>query len=403
MQQYMAYWADIIRCAFSGSGLYKRWMLILFALIIPGAIAYYQQLTQGMIVTNMSNQVSWGAYIANFTFLVGIAAAAVLLVFPAYVYGMKGIKKFSLVGEQMAMAAIIMCLLFVTVDLGRPDRFLHIMPFFGKLNFPASILAWDVVVLTGYLILNLHIPGYQMYQTYLGKPMVEKYFKPFIWLSIIWAISIHTVTAFLFSGLGGRPFWNSAILAPRFLVSAFAAGPALLLIIIAIMRKYAKADIDQSVDRWLKNIVTYTLPANVFLFGCEIFKEFYTGASHSISMEYLFFGIEGSGMLRPFIWFSLLANITASVMFIHPVWRNRMDLIYKACGLAIVGIWIEKGMGLIVPGFLPTPTGDLVEYTPSLQETLICLSIWAIGALVFMVATKVTLAVQNGDLRAKSG
>ena len=399
MHKYIVFWLRMFRCALTGNTHYFLWLGLLGVLSLVGLYSYGAQFTQGFTVTNLSDQVSWGAYIANFTFLVGVAAAAVLLVVPSYLYKNKDIKKVVLLGEILAFVAMIMCLLFIVVDLGRPDRFLHILPYFGKLNFPQSILAWDVIALNGYLFLNNFIPGYLLYMKYLGKEPNAKYYLPFVFISIVWAISIHTVTAFLYSGLGGRPFWNTAILAPRFIVSAFAGGPALLMLIFQTSRRFTKMKIPEAVFDYLKRIMTYTMLINLFLLGCEVFKEFYTGSTHVLSAQYLFFGIHGHGMLVPYIWSAILMELFAIFVLLTPNLRNNWKFMRVACVTAFVGIWVEKGMGLIVPGFIPTPLGDLVEYTPSTIEILVSLGIWAFGALIFTMMGKVVIAIETGELR----
>ena len=399
MHKYIVFWLRMFRCGLTGSTHYFLWLGLLGVLSLLGLYSYGVQCTQGFTVTNLSDQVSWGAYIANFTFLVGVAAAAVLLVVPSYLYKSKDIKKVVLLGEILAFVAIIMCLLFIAVDLGRPDRFLHILPYFGKLNFPQSILAWDVIVLNGYLFLNVFIPGYLLYMKYLGKEPNAKYYLPFVFISIAWAISVHTVTAFLYSGLGGRPFWNTAILAPRFIVSAFAGGPALLMLIFQTSRRLTKMKIPETVFDYLKRIMTYTMLINLFLLGCEVFKEFYTNSTHVLSAQYLFLGINGHRMLVPYIWSAILMELFAIFVLLTPNLRNNWKFMRVACVMAFVGIWVEKGMGLIVPGFIPTPLGDLVEYTPSKIEILVSLGIWSFGALIFTMIGKVIIAIETGELR----
>jgi Ni/Fe-hydrogenase subunit HybB-like protein len=399
MHKYAVFWLRMFQCAVTGNTHYFLWLGLLGVLSLIGLYSYGAQFTQGFTVTNLSDQVSWGAYIANFTFLVGVAAAAVLLVVPSYLYKNKDIKKVVLLGEILAFVAIIMCLLFIVVDLGRPDRFSHILPFTGKLNFPQSILAWDVIVLNGYLFLNVFIPGYLLYMKYLGKEPNARYYLPFVFISMVWAVSIHTVTAFLYSGLGGRPFWNAAILAPRFIVSAFAGGPALLMLIFQTSRRFTEMKIPESVFDYLKRIMTYTMLINLFLLGCEVFKEFYTDATHVLSARYLFFGILGHRMLVPYIWSAILMELFAIVVLLTPNLRNNWKFMRVACLMAFVGIWVEKGMGLIVPGFIPTPLGDLVEYTPSKIEILVSLGIWSFGALLFTMMGKVVIAIETGELR----
>lgn len=402
MAQYLDFWKRMLLSAFSGTKNYYLLLGSLFVLTLIGLGFYSHQFSVGLTVTNLTDEVSWGAYIANFTFLVGVAAAAVLLVVPAYIFKIKAVKEVVILGEIMAVTAIIMCLLFILVDMGRPDRFLHVIPFIGRLNFPQSILAWDVIVLNGYLILNLHIPGYLLYRHYQNQSPKESYYKPFVFISIFWAISIHTVTAFLYSGLGGRPFWNTAILAPRFLISAFAGGPALLILVFYCVNKYyPHLKVKESVFELLKNIARVAFPINLFLLFCEVFKEFYTDTAHVASAEYLFTGLHGNYLLVPYIWAAIIFGIWTTYVFLSSKHSNNDKILIPTCIIGFVGIWIEKGMGLIIPGFVPSPLGSIVEYSPSVHEFFICLGIWAFGALLFTLMCKAALDILSGQLREK--
>src|SRR5262245_27877357 len=342
----------------------------------------------------MSDHVSWSVYIANFTFIVGIAAAAAMLVIPVYIYNNKELHDLVIFGELLAVAAILMCLAFVTVDLGRPDRFLHL---FQRFNFPISMLTWDVVVLNGYLLLNLHICGYLVYCAYRRRAPSKAFYIPFVFSAIVWAVSIHTVTAFLYVGLGGRPFWNSAIIAPRFLASAFAAGPAFLIVTLWVLDRWTDYPVPAKAFDTLRNIVTVALLINLFLLVCEIFTEFYTDSAHGVSARYLFLGLHGRNALVPWIWSAIGMNTVALVLLLTPLGR-RTFFLNAACLLMIVGIWIEKGMGLIVPAFVPSPLGEVVEYAPSLNEALVCLGIWAFGLGAYTIFVHVTIPVPSGRL-----
>jgi molybdopterin-containing oxidoreductase family membrane subunit len=287
-----------------------------------------------------------------------------------------------------------MCLLFVTVDLGRPDRFLHL---FQRFNFPMSMLTWDVIALSGYLLLNLHICGYLLYSAYRGTEPSKLFYVPFVFIAIVWAVSIHTVTAFLYVGLGGRPFWNSAIIAPRFLASAFAAGPAFIILTLQIVRHYTRHRVTDDALLTLRRIIQVALIINVFLLGCELFTEFYTDSAHVASARYLYFGLHGHHALVPWIWCAVSFSGVATILLVLPASRG-LKVLNVACVLAIVGIWIEKGMGLIVPAFVPTPLGELVEYVPTWNEVLICLGIWAFGLLLYTVFVRVSVPVLSGEV-----
>lgn len=541
------------RCAgllFDGDWRYYLWTGGLFALCLVGLNAYARQLVHGLVVTGMTDQVSWGVYIANFTFLVGVAAAAVMLVIPVYIYKNEHLHDLVIFGELLAIAAILMCLAFVTVDIGRPDRFWHMIPGIGRLNFPRSLLSWDVIVLNGYLVVNVYICAYLLYCRYRRQTPNKWLYMPVVFLGILWAVSIHTVTAFLYVGLGGRPFWNSSIVGPRFIASAFTAGPALIILALQIIRRVTaesatptveapapasapmerpatledfeilaqhlpelasipdgvrsrclpgarvlEVEAGQTVLRQgtreaeaflilsgrvtvkreengrlrtirtvgpgeqfgetsalegtaraasaiaevptrvlgltadalrilmddpgmsrvihermhqrllitdhglltLRSIVQVSMLVNVFLLLNEVFKEFYTDNLHVAASRYLYFGLHGHNALVPWIWTAVVCNIIALVLLMLPVTRSLrwLDL---ACILAIVGIWIEKGMGLVVPGFIPSPLGEIVEYTPSLNETLVCFGIWAFGLLCYTLLLRIAVPILQGRL-----
>ena len=549
-RNYLVFLRRSASLAFVGDWRYYAWVGVLFAISLLGLNAYAKQLVHGLIVTGMSDEVSWGVYIANFTFLVGVAAAAVMMVIPVYIYDNEELHDLVIFGELLAVAAIIMCLLFVTVDLGRPDRFWHLIPGIGQMNFPKSMLSWDVIVLNGYLLLNVHICGYLLYCRYQKRKPWKWFYIPFVFLAIVWAVSIHTVTAFLYVGLGGRPFWNASIVGPRFLASAFTAGPALIILALQVIRRVTSSgtaaelsgDIDagdrpgrpatladlellarelheldavSGADRTrallgatvievaagevllrqgttspqaffvlagrvvvkreesgrvritrtaragdqfgevsalhgtpreataiaeesslllrlpgsslrvlmetrtvaqtvrtrmterlmitdrslliLRGIVQVSMIINVFLLVCEVFKEFYSGTTHGASAKYLFLGLDGHHALVPWIWTAIGFNLIAMVLLVLPLSRG-LKYLNLACVLSIVGIWIEKGMGLVIPGFIPTPLGAVVDYVPSLNETLVCLGIWAFGLLCYTVFLRMSVPILQGRL-----
>jgi Ni/Fe-hydrogenase subunit HybB-like protein len=402
LKSYPRFVLDSVRGMVRGGSIYMLWLGFLCLLILAGVWGYAQQMQYGLSVTGMTDQVSWGMYIANFTFLVGVAAAAVMMVIPGYLYKVKAVKDGVLIGEMVAIGAIIMCLLFVVVDLGRPDRMWHLIPGIGRFHFPMSMLSWDVVVLNGYLLLNLHVPGYLLYKRYRGETPNKNLYMPFVYLSVIWAISIHTVTAFLYTGLVGRPFWNAAILAPRFIASAFCAGPAFILIVLQVVRHFSSFQIKDELIRFLRMVVLIAGLINIFLLISEVFTEFYTDSTHVASARYLFFGLHGHSALVPWIWSSIVMNVVAILMLLSRKFEKSSFLLRNLpLLLLIVAIWIEKGMGLIIPGFIPTPLGEVFEYMPSLIESLVCIGIWGAGLLVMTLLIKHAVDVETGSISQK--
>jgi Ni/Fe-hydrogenase subunit HybB-like protein len=250
--------------ALVGTKRYYGLLALLAGIFALGFLFYLKQLQFGLGITGMSRDVSWGFYIAQFTYLVGVAASAVMVVLPYYLHNYKAFGRVTILGEFLAVAAVTMCILFITVDLGRPDRIFNVL----KYPTPNSVLFWDMIVLNGYLILNLLI-GWNVLECERHSVPPPKWLKPFIYISIPWAVSIHTVTAFLYAGLPGRGYWLTAIMAPRFLSSAFCAGPALLILLALLVRKYTKFDPGKEQIQTLGKIVTYALVINVFFFSCS--------------------------------------------------------------------------------------------------------------------------------------
>ena len=394
MRQYLGFLWQCLRISFDGDWRYHSWMTILTIVSLLGLHAYCNQLVNGLVTTGMTDHVSWGLYIANFTYLVGMAAAAAMLVIPVYVYRNLHLHDVVLFGELLAVAVIVMCLMFVMVDLGRPDRFMHVLWGF---NFPMSMLTWDVIALNGYLLLNLHICGYLLYMAYCKRQPSKLFYLPFVFIAIVWAISIHTVTAFLYVGLGGKPFWNSAIIAPRFLASAFAAGPAFIILTLQVVRRFTSHRVSDDALLVLRRIVQVAMIINIFLLLCEVFTEFYTDSAHVASSRYLYIGLHGHAGLVPWIWAAILMSAISTVLLVLPASRG-LRVLNLACVLAIVGIWVEKGMGLIVPAFVPTSLGEIVEYTPTLAEITVCAGIWAFGLLLYTIFVRISVPVLSGKL-----
>ena len=385
-----------------GSAKYHLWMGLLSLIMLAGMYCYSIQLEEGLSVTGMNDRVSWGLYISNFTFLVGVAAAAVMLVMPTYILKDVDFKQAVLIGEGLAVAALIMCLAFVVADMGGPSVLWHMIPGIGVFNFPASMLTWDVIALNGYLFINFSIPLYILYKHYQGKDANPKVYIPGVFISVFWAVGIHLVTAFLYQGLQARPFWNNALLGPRFLASAFAAGPALIILVLAIIRKHTSFIIEDKTLKKIAMVVTVAAQVNLIMLFSELFKEFYAPTHHSESAYYLFFGLNGKDALLPWIWTAIPMNILATVLLTFHKLRNNFNILYFSCTLLFVAIWIEKGFGLIVPGFIPGPYGKIVEYTPTGVEIGVTIGIWAMGAFVFTILARTAIGIENGKLRFKT-
>jgi len=381
----------MLELAVKGNKWYWGWLVVLLGVIGAGFGLYLMQLKFGLGITGMSRDVSWGFYIANFTYLVGVAAGGVMVVLPYYLHDYKAYGKITILGEFLAIAAIVMCLLFILVDLGQPMRAFNVLIY----PTPNSVLFYDAIVLNGYLFLNLVI-GWNVLEAERNGVHYQGWLKPLIYISIPWAVSIHTVTAYLYCGLPGRHFWLTAILAPRFLASAFAAGPALLILLCLFIRRFTNFDPGREQIQALAKTVAYAISINVFFFLCEVFVAFYSQIpGHTTHLKYLFVGLHGHGALVPWMWASMILMAVGIVMTVTPSTRKNEASLAIACAVIILGTWIDKGLGMISGGFVPNPMHEVNEYAPTMPEIGITLGVYAIGALVLTVLYKMAVGVKE--------
>lgn len=381
----------MLEIAIKGSRNYWLWVGGLLAVMALGGIFYLDQWINGLMNTGMSRDVSWGFYIANFTFLVGVAAGGVMVVIPYYLHDYEKFHRITILGEFLAVASLIMCILFIVVDLGQPARVLNVMLY----PSPKSMLFYDMLVLNGYLFLNI-IVGWKVLEAERNQVKPEPWVKPLIYISIPFAIGIHTVTAFLYCGLPGRGYWLTAVLAPRFLASAFAAGPAFLIILCYIIKKFTKFDPGWDAMQTLSKIVCWAIIANLFFFLCECFVIYYSNMpGHKSHMSYLLFGYHGYNALVPWMWAGLIMMTIGAVLLVIPKLRNNKTLLPVTCGLIFFGAWIDKGLGMISGGFVPSPLHQVTEYAPSGPEIMITLAVYATGFLVLTLLYKLATQVKE--------
>ena len=385
----------MLELAVKGTKRYYGWMALLLGLVGVAFLVYLKQLDFGLGITGMNRDVTWGFYIANFTFLVGVAAGGVMVVLPYYLHDYKAYGKVTILGEFLAIAAVVMCITFILVDLGQPMRVFNVLLY----PSPNSVLFWDTVVLNGYLFLNLVI-GWNVLEAERNGTHYQAWLKPLIYLSIPWAVSIHTVTAYLYCGLPGRGFWLTAILAPRFLSSAFASGPALLILLCLIIRRVTKFDPGWKQIQSLAVTVAYAICINVFFLLCEVFVAFYSQIpEHMDHLIYLFAGLHGHGTYVPWMWASMALMLIGIILLVNPVTRKNELTLIAACICVFAGCYIDKGLGMISGGFVPNPLHEVNEYVPTALEGVITIGVWALGFFVLSVLYKIAVSVKE-EVRA---
>ena len=400
MRAFGSFCLDCVKLTLRGKWYYWLWLVVLLSGIGVGVMHYGDQLRTGMVVTHLSDQVNWGLYIANFIFMGGIAAASIVLVIAAILYKREDVSQAALMGVAVALSSVIMSSLYILVDLGRPDRLWHMIPFIGRYNFPYSLLSWDALVLNVYLLFTLWLTGTMLFKNYRGQGQGAPIMRRWVGIAaMVFVIGMVTVEAFLLSGYEARPFWNTAVLAPRFLAAAFVSGPAVIILVLQVVGWFDKQGATAPAIDLLAIIMQAALLFNLFLVGVEMFTHFYTQGEHAISANYLYFGLKGFGRLVPWIWIAHGLGVVAVCLVLVRALRQRRVLLNIACLLAIAEIWIEKTMGLVIPGFIPTSMGEIFEYMPADAEIFISVGVLSIGLLVFTVLVKIALPIVLGRVR----
>jgi Ni/Fe-hydrogenase subunit HybB-like protein len=390
---FIRFTAGSLKIILRGSLAYYFWVVLLLLVILWGGLGYAEQLKEGLISTHMRDSVSWAFYIGNFTFLVGIAAAAIMLVIPAYVYHWKPIREIVIFAELITICAVIMCISFVVVDMGKPLRFWHMIPLMGTMNFPSSMLSWDLLFLLAYVIINLVVVIYLLNHIFQKKDQNKSLVLTLIFISMPLAIGIHTITAFIYSSLVARPFWHSALLAPRFLASAFSSGLALLLILFQVLRRTTRFEIKDEAIWKIADIMRYTIFIYLFFIFSELFKEFYSHTENVLYWKYLFFGIGTHSELVVFSWSSIIMGVIAIILLLVSIVRKNFTILNISAVLIFTSVYIEKGMTMIIPGFTPDVLGQVYIYSPSWIEIRTALLIVASGLLLFTLMAKIAIAI----------
>lgn len=377
--------AYALRNTLVGSKVYYAWMGFLLVLSSFGVWGFYHHITVGLITTGMRDQVSWGISIGTYAFLIGVATSVIILLIPGYIYNWKPAKNIVIVGEILALSALTMCILFVMTDIGRPERFWHMLPFLGILNLPSSLMGWNAVVMPAYFFFDLFIIIYILYKAYVGKGYNEKFVYGYVIFMIFWAIVAHSITAFIFNVLPAHPYWNASILVPRFIATALASGGAILLLVLQMVRKIGQVEIDDEAVFKIADILNYVMFLNLLLFLSEVIMIFTSENQRFTHMRYYFVG------LRSYAWVAIFCNFSAYFLLMFRKLRENYFYLNIACVFIFIGIFIEKGIGLVIPGYIPTPLGEVYHYTPTLGEWAMMAGISGIGLIVATVFLKIAI------------
>lgn len=370
---------------------YWAWIVFLLALIAVGFAAYIYQMVNGFAVTGMSRDISWGLYIGHLTFFVGVAAGGVMIVLPYYLHNVHEYGRITVVGEFLAIPAVIAAMLFVVVDVGSPMKLFNVYLYFT----PHSMLCWDATVLPCYLLLNL-IVGYSVLQAENKGVKYGKIVKTLAIISIPFAFSIHIVTAWLYSGLPSRHYFLTAMLPAKFLASAFATGPSLIILICFLLNKLTGFDAGKKAINMLATTIAYAYTATIFMIVCEFFTAFYSNVpSHMTALQYLFHGLHGHAQFVPLMMLFVVLAIVSLVLLIPRQTRTNYKVLGIACACVFLSMYIEKGLTFVIGGLSESPFGEIVPYHVTAIEVMVIIGVLAIAMLIASILFKLVVVVKK--------
>jgi molybdopterin-containing oxidoreductase family membrane subunit len=383
-----------------GGKVYYSWLLFLSFFVLVGLVTTFIQMTTGLVVTGASDQIVWELFVSNFIHCPSIASAAVLVVTPAYIYKRKDMKQLAVIGEAIAMVFVIIGINFILFHMGRPDRSWHAIPGIGIFNFPSSVLTYDIIVLNVYLVLNAVAVFYYLYKHYVGQPLNTKFYTPLIWFAVAWGPFIHIITAFILSSNAQIAVWHTALMPFSFLAMAAAAGPALVIVIFLVIRKFTKLEIEDSVIDFFSQVIAWGVGLLILMFAVEFFTELYPATHHSAPLEYAINGHNGMNPYGPWFWSIMTIFVVQFFLLcIKKVRKSYNFMLPLLCISVFLSVLIEKPTVLIFPAFSPTPLGEYAVFHPTLIELCNVLFVWATGFILLTMVLKGVVGVLVGDVR----
>ncbi len=378
---------------------------VLGVLVAAGVACWIYQLMNGLGVTGMSNANSWGLYIICFMFMVGLSAGGLIVASSASVFHVAEYKKVALPAIILSTVCICMAGMFVLIDLGGIQRVWRILT--GP--NPVSPLFWDICVITCYLVVNI---VYLVMMTKHGAnsaavSRVSRFALPV-------AILVHSVTAWIFGLEIAKEGWYSAIMAPIFVASAMDSGLALLLVVLAGLRKAGVLQVEQKLYANLAGLLATCIAVDAFFIGCEVLTMAYPGAAGAETLALMAFG-----PTAPFFWLEVVAGLLVPFcILVFAKNRQKTGLVLLASALVILGVFCKRcwllltsfivpnvqGANGITLGTLEAQQGGLGmwalggSYAPTWTEVVIVLGVVALGALAFILLSRKLLA---GKLASK--
>lgn len=367
------------------------------ALAVLALAMWVFQLTSGLVNTNMRHLDSWGLYLTNFMFFVGLSAGGLIISSVPKVFGVAGFGPISKIAIWLSIICTCLAGAFIVVDLGQPIRMWELFQFKNM----RSPLLWDVCVIFSYLVIS--IVYLVLVNRYERGEFGHVGMRAFATVALVLAVMVHSVTAWIFSLQVSHEFWNTALMAPWFVASALNSGLALVMIVCVALRKVGYLDFSQENLVKMAKFLGVFIAIDIYFFGCDVLTSAYGNDGGREIVEMLF-----AGQLAPFFWTEIVGGIVAAVICFTPKLRST-GMLMLAAALAILGVFCKRcqimlgGFGIrnidlpgtTVSGFDLTPAGQALSdafswmtYFPSPLEFGIAFGVIALGVGAFLAGLR---------------
>lgn len=388
------------------------WTGILIAVIAFGLSNYLRQFDEGLGVTGMDYPVYWGIYIVNTIFNVGLSAGGIIVACMVYAIGIKKYKPVGRIAEILAITTLFQAVMFLMLDLGRPDRFYFILQY-ARIESP---LVWDVTIISTYMMIGLSIMYFStrkdavrlmdvfprrrlLYQVLtLGYVDVshkslerdEKILKILAVAAIPAAVGLHSITAWIFGVVKAHPDFHSPLIAPFFVTSAIVSGLALVILVTVMSRHFLRLNIENKVITDLGGVLAMLIPVEGYLILSEVVTVVYGDEpAHTVVFNDL---VSGNFMVE---FWGLVTLLTVAFLILAFPKTRTVKGVALAALLVIIGV-IGKRIIIVLPPLLHPiltyyPEGT---YVPTQTELSITVGVYAVGMLIYTVISKVIPLVE---------
>ncbi len=393
---------------------YYIFVFSLLAVIAWGFYAYITQLRYGLLMTGMRDMVSWGYYIFNFVFWIGVSHVGALISAILRLTHAGWRTPVTRIGELITISALMIGASMIFIDLGRPDRVLNLI-LYGRFQSP---LTWDVIGVTTYLIGSFFylylpsIPDFALMRDRLRRGTSVIKWKIYAFLAVGWrgtpeqrewldnaqrimtvmiipiAVSVHTVVSFVFA-MTLRPGWDSTVLAPNFVIGALFSGIGSVVVVMAILRKCYHLE-EYLTDKHFRNM-SYLLLVLLFAYFYFVLVEYFTvGYKLRVEEKHLL-NLLLFGKNATWYWFFFVSAFVVPA-FLLLFQRGPTILRIATAGLLInVGMWVKRFV-IIIPALevpLMPVEFEFGAYSPSWVEISIVVAGFAGFALIIALFAKV--------------